>query len=76
MNVSEGAKRMRQAGRWIAIISLAVCLLAVVAVFVLGIQNLLVGFGVCINLFIPIAIAGVILWIAGWIVEGFAKETP
>ena len=79
MNVTEGAKRMMLAGRWIVAAGLLIWLLSMLVrasdLFNLG--NLPIGVRFLLNalaLSIPIALAGGVLWLAGWIIEGFAKE--
>ena len=83
MNVTEGAKRMMLAGRWIVAAGLLIWLLSMLVrasdLFNLG--NLPLGVRFLLNdlfnvlaLSIPIALAGGVLWLAGWIIEGFAKE--
>lgn len=62
MNVSEGAKRMRRAG---------------VALFLLSLLSAYAGAWLSpdhpMNALI-IVIPGALLWLAGWIVEGFSSE--
>jgi cadmium resistance protein CadD (predicted permease) len=80
MNVAEGARRMQFAGRWMvffALIAAGLFLIMTLIVaylpsgsFIHGIA--LLGF---IPLSVPIATVGAILWLAGWIVEGFSKKT-
>jgi nitric oxide reductase large subunit len=81
MSVATGAKRMKIAGRWMVIV--AVCAfvlftgLGVVRAF-LPFSEHFYGFGLL--QFVPllvlfyIGVPGAILWLAGWIVEGFANE--
>jgi hypothetical protein len=75
MNIHEGARRMCRAGQWMILIPLTVLLLLML---VLGILDLLhPGRGGSLGLirvFLPLMIPGALLWLAGWIVEGFAKE--
>jgi hypothetical protein len=77
MNVHEGAKRMKQAGALLALIP--VCFF----VLILGLQIAIsarkgtaglggVGFGVA-DILVLLA-PGALLWLAGWITEGFAKN--
>jgi hypothetical protein len=79
MNVAEGARRMQYAGRWMVFIALIGSVLfaglTLVLAYLPGGQYVH-GFGVLefIPLFFPIATMGAILWLAGWIVEGFAKK--
>jgi hypothetical protein len=75
MNVMEGARRMRRAGRWMVVIPLLVTVVLGLAAFVAYALNRNPGIiGLAVPL-IPIEIIGVVLWLAGWIVEGFAKDT-
>jgi hypothetical protein len=79
MSVHEGARRMMRARQWMSIIPLTMIILfwgiALVLSFtrsnsgIMGIG----GIGIMV-LSIYFAIPGAILWIAGWIVEGFAKD--
>jgi len=76
MNIFEGSRRMRLAGRWLTFIPLTAFLV-------------LIGLGEVISLFrgnprpmlglipisLPFLFSGVLLWLGGWIVEGFAKES-
>ena len=83
MNVEEGSRRMRKAGRIIAIIALSVVLLS----FFLAIVNALYGTSSgrinyvmfmleeVMSLSAMMVIAGAALWIAGWIVKGFSQTT-
>jgi hypothetical protein len=75
MNVAEGARRMRRAGQWLVIVPLAVLalLICVAAVWALIRPDLRSPFGL-VPIFIPLVIPGGVLWLAGWIVEGFAKD--
>jgi hypothetical protein len=89
MNVLEGARRMRYAGVWLALIAacwraLVFCIQTATASLLLagtgGISGglkigAIVG-GLGIGDIILWATPGVLLWVAGWIVEGFAKDTP
>jgi len=75
---------MRYAGVWLALIpaclgALALCIQEALIVaghgtFVGGLNPYLIG-GLGIEGIIIPATPGVLLWIAGWIVEGFAKGT-
>jgi len=80
MNVAEGARRMQYAGRWMVFIPLtaSILFLGLTAVLVyLPAGEHLHGFALLefIPLFLPIAAVGALLWLAGWIVEGFAKDS-
>ncbi|MGD0682185.1 MAG: hypothetical protein ABR990_09040 [Terracidiphilus sp.] len=76
MNVEEGAKRMRRAGKWIVLIPLVVTVLLSVISFIAYAMNRNHGIIALAILLLPIEILGGILWLAGWIVEGFAKDAP
>ena len=77
---------MRHAGVWLALIgaclgTLAFCiqmalLVAGPGTFVGGLRIYAIGGGLGIESIIIPATPGVLLWIAGWIVEGFAKDIP
>lgn len=77
MNITGGAERMRRVGRYILLSALgvfaALCCLVAVALLV---PSLGIGFAIVDVLLLPllIAIPGAGFWLAGWIVEGFAKE--
>ncbi len=79
MNVEEGARRMQHAGRWLFVVPSTVVILFWVIGLTAG--QLYRGFGILIpgamilaGLAIYLAIAGGVLWLAGWIVEGFARK--
>jgi len=65
MNVSEGTRRMRRAGQLIFLIAIVALALSI-ARHVLWLVFPLLW----------IAFPGASLWLAGWIVQGFAKEEP
>jgi hypothetical protein len=75
MNVMEGARRMRRAGRWMVLIPLLVTIFLCLLSFIAYALNRRAGFIVFAVPLIPIEILGMILWLAGWIVEGFGKDT-
>jgi hypothetical protein len=80
MNVIEGARRMQTAGRWMAFTPvclglLFICLSLVIANLPLGRNSLGFPLFAFVPLLLPIGIIGVFLWIAGWIVEGFAQKS-
>jgi hypothetical protein len=79
MNLIEGAQRMQRAGRWIVYIAVGLCvlLLGMSAVSTL-IPNPMHGLGLMDLTFVLIFLAapGGVLWLGGWILEGFAKKTP
>jgi hypothetical protein len=79
MNVAEGARRMKHAGLWMVLFPLSALLLFVgvliVAAFLPGPVIRYVQVAQLLVFPLPIAFMGAILWLAGWIVEGFAKDT-
>ncbi len=82
MNVQEGARRMQYAGAWLAVIP--ACLSALVVIFqmtslfspdatrIAGRLAIVGGFR--LGEILVAGLPGIALWIAGWIVEGFAKD--
>ena len=76
MNVQEGARRMRKAGRWLMLIPLAVlAILNIVwVVEFFFVRNDLRSALPLIPICLPFMIPGAALWLAGWIVDGFAME--
>lgn len=76
MNAQEGARRMRYAGMWLALIPACWCALVlfiqIAFMFRAGIGAIAGGLG--ISEIVIAATPGVLLWIAAWIVEGFAKD--
>jgi hypothetical protein len=79
MNAQEGAERMKRAGQWLFVVpsTIAIVIWAAAATGALLHQRFGVLFpGAMIFgvLAIYLAIAGGVLWLAGWIVEGFAKD--
>lgn len=75
MNVHEGAARMQRAGKWMVLVpvSLLALLICAAEVWSLFRTDLRSPFGL-IPIFIPLFIPGILLWLAGWIVEGFGKD--
>ena len=79
MNVQEGARRMKRAGVWLMTIPLAIVILTWVAALTVALVQHEPGF-FADSVFVPIvvmiylAMPGGALWLAGWIVEGFAKK--
>ena len=80
MDIREGAARMQRAGRWmilipgvllIILVCAAICAADVESYFR---QDLRYLFGL-VPIFTPLFILGILLWLAGWIVEGFGKST-
>ena len=81
MSYAEGARRMTVTGRWLVSIALIGSLLFVGTTLALAFtpfgRNLLhPSFALLtfVPLFLSIAILGTILWLAGYIVEGFAQK--
>lgn len=70
MNVSEGSRRMQRAGQWMFL--LGITALGLWYGFAILLRDPLPGFGELSQ----IALAGIALWVAGWIVEGFGQKTP
>lgn len=85
MNVSEGAVRMQRAGRSMVLIGLCAfvicaCLSAFIA-FLPASLHVAAVFGFISPILFSVLwiaamamAAGAVLWIAGWILEGFAKN--
>lgn len=78
MNALEGARRMQVAGRrivWVAL-GLTVLFWGLLMLFSYLHGGSFGGFGFLepAILFVYMACPGVVLWLAGWIVEGFAKK--
>jgi hypothetical protein len=71
MNVAEGAKRMRRAGQWMILIPL-IALALLWGLAMSGAPPMLEL--AQMNLPLSVLSLGAALWLAGWIVEGFAKE--
>jgi hypothetical protein len=78
MNIHEGARRMKRAGQWMIMIPLTVVLIiwavALAASVALHREELYHPALLFIIAFVYLAIPGGVLWLAGWIVEGFAKD--
>lgn len=75
MNVHEGAARMKRAGRWLVLIPVILLIILICAAEVESYfrQDLRSPFGL-VPICIPFCIPGILLWMAGWIVEGFGKR--
>ena len=75
MNILEGSRRMKQAGRWMLFLALTVMVLLV---GISGVMSLYRGDLrtplALIPMSLPFFVPGAALWLAGWIVEGFSKE--
>jgi len=76
MNVQEGAKRMRRAGIWLVVLPVCWMVLAwlwrAIAYLHTGTGLVASGLGIA-DIFI-LATPGALLWLVGWIVEGFAQK--
>lgn len=80
MSALNGAKRMQWVGRRIVVIAIGIAVLLWTAVLLFGMISSFspsgIGSGLfflgCLFLFL--AVQGATLWLAGWIVEGFAKS--
>jgi hypothetical protein len=86
VNVIEGAKRMQRAGRAMVIIALSVFALCAIAAAVYAflpaylhvseVFTIVLPIVVTVAWFCAVAIAvGGILWVGGWILEGFFHHT-
>jgi len=79
MNLLEGAARMKRAGQWIVYIAVGLCvlMLGMSAISAL-LPNPMHGLGIFDLTFVLVFLAapGGVLWLGGWILEGFAKKTP
>lgn len=75
MNITEGARKMQTAGRWIflADIAFAVCMVAA-QYFLTRYSEAALRPMTIVPLLFPVMLLGALLWLAGWIVEGFAKD--
>ena len=66
---------MRRAGRWMILLPLtAMALLSLAAFIAYAFHQSYAMLGLA-PLFLMIMIPGAILWLAGWILDGFAKDT-
>jgi hypothetical protein len=76
MNVREGARRMRKAGRMLILAPLVVLVILnivwIVEYFLVR-NDLRSAMGL-IPICIPFMVPGAALWLAGWMVDGFAKD--
>lgn len=86
MNVMEGAKRMQRSGRAIVIIALSAFALCVVAAAVYAFLPSSLHVSEVFTIVLPILVSvvwfcavgtavGGILWVGGWILEGFFHHT-
>jgi|HubBroStandDraft_1064217.scaffolds.fasta_scaffold58971_2 hypothetical protein len=77
MNIAGGARRMRRVGRYVVLAALGVfaLLFGLLAAALLR-PSLGIHFAMIDLILLPIlvAIPGASLWLAGWIVEGFAEK--
>jgi hypothetical protein len=82
MNIMEGAKRMQRAGRAIVIIALSLFVFCAIAAVVSSFLPMYLHVSAFFTIFLPILISvvwfcaaaiavGGILWVGGWILEGF-----
>jgi hypothetical protein len=75
MNIHEGAGRMKRAGQLLVLVpSTIVILLALVATLAAGFRGYIGFVTILAVLALYMAVPGGALWLAAWIVEGFAKE--
>ncbi|HUY93700.1 MAG TPA: hypothetical protein VMU71_00330 [Terracidiphilus sp.] len=85
MNIREGARRMQRSGRAMVILALSAFALgaiaAVVYAFLPSYMHVIEVFGIVLPLLLTViwvcavAIgAGTLLWVAGWILDGFHNE--
>ena len=74
MNIEEGAGRMKRAGQ-VLVLGPSTGALLVWGVTLAAGSRIFMGPGLILSvLALYLAIAGGVLWLAAWIVEGFAKE--
>jgi hypothetical protein len=77
MNLVEGAKRMQLAGRWICT---AAALLLVLSLFLSAVLrsfhrgDFFLPTDLATPLLFLVAISSAVLWLTGWILEGFGKD--
>jgi hypothetical protein len=72
MNVAEGTRRMRHAGKWMTVIPLSRFALFVCwSTFVSGFGSLSL-----VPMLLPAAGPVKALWLSGWIVDGFSRKDP
>ena len=81
INIHEGARRMQRAGQWMIFIPLSIILVLWgiklgYALFYRGSPVGLYGGLDFILVLFYLTAPGAVLWLAGWIVEGFAKKDP
>jgi hypothetical protein len=82
MNVEESARRIKRSGKWLVFITATTILLLSIAGVIAGGSILDIEFAgffpFVFRLLAPatycLLVAGVLIWIAGWVVEGFAKK--
>jgi len=86
MNIMEGAKRMQRAGRAIVIIALSVFALCAISAGVYAFLPAYLHVSEVFTIVLPILVTvvwfcavtiavGGILWVGGWILEGFFHHT-
>lgn len=83
MAAFEGASRIKRAGKWIASFGIIVAIIGVAVIVgttrwvpyeILGFRPLMFALVIYFGYF-PAFIGGT-MWVAGWIVEGFAQRSP
>jgi len=86
MNILEGASRMQRAGRALVIFALATFTLCVVGAGIYALLPSYLHVAEIIGVLIPLVfgavwfcalaiVLGVLLWIGGWVLEGFFHHT-
>jgi hypothetical protein len=79
MNVSKGVRRMQTAGRWMIMVPLTALLVAMAvwlakALLRADVVSSPLPILMFVPLLAPLAVIGGVLWLAGWILEGFMKD--
>ena len=79
MSVQEGAGRMKRAGQWMVLVPSTIAILLWAVGLIAGLLHSGVGILIAPAMILAVlalylAIAGGVLWLAAWIVEGFAKD--
>jgi hypothetical protein len=74
MNVIEGAKRMQRAGRALVIVALSAFTFCAVAACVYAFLPSYLHVSEVFRIVLPLPVGG-ILWIGGWILEGFVHHS-
>lgn len=75
MNIHEGARRIRLAGITFALIPICWCALTISVQLILTFHRGIGAVAGTVSLLDTLILTapGILLWIAGWIVQGFAK---